>query len=52
MLLIVGRTVLNDAIAGGTLARYVSQKLQKKSLELVTVTANSDICTFDPVKVR
>ncbi|MBD2139365.1 ABC transporter substrate-binding protein [Anabaena sp. FACHB-1237] len=30
----IKRTVLNDAIAGGTLARYVSQKLQKKSLAI------------------
>jgi ABC-type branched-subunit amino acid transport system substrate-binding protein/tRNA A-37 threonylcarbamoyl transferase component Bud32 len=30
----IKRSVVNDAIAGGTLARYVSQKLQKKSIAI------------------
>lgn len=37
----IKRTVVNDAIAGGTLARYVSQKLQKKSIAIFYNSQNN-----------
>ncbi|MEH2231100.1 MAG: bifunctional serine/threonine-protein kinase/ABC transporter substrate-binding protein [Nostoc sp.] len=37
----IKRTVMNDAIAGGTLARYVSQKLQKKSIAIFYNSQNN-----------
>ncbi|MBD2215044.1 ABC transporter substrate-binding protein [Nostoc linckia FACHB-104] len=37
----IKRTVVNDAIAGGTLASYVSQKLQKKSIAIFYNSQNN-----------
>jgi eukaryotic-like serine/threonine-protein kinase len=37
----IKRTVVNDAIAGGTLARYVSQKLQRKSIAIFYNSQNN-----------